>query len=540
MSAPDPLPSISETGATTDEVELAQVLESYLAHLEAGRPADPEGLIAAHPGLARPLRACLKVMHLAQGLDEPGELPAGPLAVDPAAFGAAVGPNSSALTVLWPGDDRPPRVLLPEPTQNDSPIVLTHSDVLLDSLGAAGRYQVLGEIARGGMGAVFKARDADLGRDLALKVLLDRHRGDQDVIRRFVEEAQIGGQLQHPGIVPVHELGTLDDLRPFFAMTLVKGRTLAALLAERPGPAADLPRFLQIFEAVCQTVAYAHARRVIHRDLKPANVMVGNFGEVQVMDWGLAKVLAEGGVADEAKAMRIVETPISTVRSGPAGSGSESQAGSVLGTPAYMAPEQARGDVEQIDERADVFGLGAILCEILTGRPPYVGSTREEIRDKAARGDLTDAVGRLDASGADIDLVVMAKVCLAAEVKRRPRNAGAVVERVTSYLTGVQERLRSAELARVEAQARAEEEGKRRAMADDLAREAAARADEERRRRQGATVAAAAASVCWSHSGWSVAAGRTSRGSERRGWWRRPGWSPRPSPSRSVCAARPS
>ncbi len=433
---------------------------------------------------------------------------------------------------------------------------------------------------------VLKARDADLGRDLALKVLLDRHRGDQDVIRRFVEEAQIGGQLQHPGIVPVHELGTLADLRPFFTMKLVKGRTLAALLAERnlfdrakhphanagvvtrgnavvgvvpprpfrgegarragegagvtrqeqealkrhenlpqadfssphpnpppprgegirnssplvgedtrggAGTASDLPRFLSIFEAVCQTMAYAHARRVIHRDLKPANVMVGNFGEVQVMDWGLAKVLAEGGIADEARAMGKAETAILTVRSGSAGSGSESQAGSVLGTPAYMAPEQARGDVEQIDERADVFGLGAILCEILTGRPPYVGSTREEIRDKAARGELTDALLRLEASGVDGDLTGLARDCLAAARHRRPRNAGAVVQRVTSYLAGVQERLKTAELARVEAQARAEEETKRRAVADELAREARARADEERKRRR--TTAALAASV---------------------------------------------
>ena len=234
-------------------------------------------------------------------------------------------------------------------------------------------YQLEGEIARGGMGAILKGRDLDLGRELAIKVLLEPHRGNPQVVRRFVEEAQIGGQLQHPGVVPVYELGTLPDRRPYFAMKLVKGRTLAALLGERTGPAQDLPRFLGIFEQVCQTMAYAHARGVVHRDLKPSNVMVGTFGEVQVMDWGLAKVLAQGGIADEAAGGRTAV--ITTVRSGPAGSGDESQAGSVLGTPAYMAPEQARGEVERIDERADVFGLGAILCEILTGRPPYVGST---------------------------------------------------------------------------------------------------------------------------------------------------------------------
>ena len=125
-----------------------------------------------------------------------------------------------------------------------------------------------------------------------------QHRDEPDLIRRFVEEAQIGGQLQHPGVVPVYELGSLADRRPFFAMKLVKGQTLAALLAGRASPADDLPRFLAIFEAVCQTVAYAHARGVIHRDLKPSNVMVGSFGEVQVMDWGLAKVLPRDGAAD--------------------------------------------------------------------------------------------------------------------------------------------------------------------------------------------------------------------------------------------------
>ncbi len=174
----------------------------------------------------------------------------------------------------------------------------THTDALAGSPdGAIGRYQVLGEIARGGMGVVLKARDADLGRDLALKVLLERHRDDQGVIRRFVEEAQIGGQLQHPGIVPVHEMGVAGRSAAVLhheagqgphpggaagrAQTLTRrcgrGSPDPALRPTEGLPAShdDLPRFLPIFEAICQTVAYAHARRVIHRDLKPANVMVG-------------------------------------------------------------------------------------------------------------------------------------------------------------------------------------------------------------------------------------------------------------------------
>ena len=293
-----------------------------------------------------------------------------------------------------------------------------------------------------------------------------------------------------------------------------------------PSRPDDLPRFLGIFEQICQTVAYAHARGVIHRDLKPSNVMVGSFGEVQVMDWGLAKVLLQGGIADEAAAQPVHETVIMTVRSGSAGSGSESQAGSVLGTPAYMAPEQARGEVERIDERADVFGLGAILCEILTGRPPFVGSTREEIRAQAARGELADAFARLDASEAEIELVFLAKDCLAAEVERRPRNAGAVVERVTSYLAGVQDRLRLAELARVEAQARAEEEGKRRVLSDELAEEAVARARIERSRGRRTVALAASVLITAGLAGGGWAYPRRG-GTGGRGWWQRRGWSSR-------------
>jgi serine/threonine-protein kinase len=239
--------------------------------------------------------------------------------------------------------------------------------------------QLLGEIAHGGMGAVLKGRDVDLGRDLAVKVLLESHKDKPDLVNRFVEEAQIAGQLQHPGVVPVYELGTFTDRRPYFSMKLVKGRTLASLLADRPDPAHDLPRFVSIFEAVCQTVAYAHARGVIHRDLKPSNVMVGGFGEVQVMDWGLAKVLKTGGVADE-KEPPEPAPQVSVIQTARSGSDADaSRAGSVLGTPAYMSPEQARGEIDAVDRRSDVFGLGSMLCEILTGQPAFTGRDSGEV-----------------------------------------------------------------------------------------------------------------------------------------------------------------
>src|SRR5262245_33001283 len=148
-----------------------------------------------------------------------------------------------------------------------------------------GRYHVIGEIAHGGMGVVLRVIDLDVQRPLAVKVLLRDY--DRTAIGRFLEEARITGQLQHPGIPPVHEIGRLEDGRPFFSMKLIEGHTLSELLRDRPSPQADLPRFLKIFEQIAQTLAFAHSRGIIHRDLKPLNVMVGAFGEVQVMDWGL-------------------------------------------------------------------------------------------------------------------------------------------------------------------------------------------------------------------------------------------------------------
>jgi serine/threonine-protein kinase len=329
----------------------------------------------------------------------------------------------------------------------------------------AGRYELLGEIARGGMGVVLRARDRVLNRDLAVKMLLEEHRDNPYFIRRFLEEAQIAGQLQHPCVVPIHELGKVADGRPFFAMKLVKGRTLRELLQERSAHGQDLPRFLGIFQQVCQAVAYVHSKRVIHRDLKPANIMVGNFNEVQVMDWGLAKVLDHP--ADKPAPKKESVTPLaSVVESGRTpGAAALSQVGSALGTYAYMPPEQAQGATDQIDERADVFGLGAILCEILTGHPPYIGPTFEAVQLQAIMGETTQAQGRLEKSGGDAELIALAKKCLAAKPKERLTNASDVSAAMESYQTGVQERLRGSEQELAAAAARAIEQRKRRKVA---------------------------------------------------------------------------
>jgi tetratricopeptide (TPR) repeat protein len=358
-------------------------------------------------------------------------------------------------------------VLFREAKGESDPVVRPSSDAMPQQSETGDRYQLFGEIARGGMGAVLRGRDRDLGRDLAVKVLLEKHANLPDVARRFVEEAQIGGQLQHPGVVPVYDIGQFGD-RPFFTMKLVQGMTLAAILGEREQPTDDRPRLLNIALQVAQALAYAHAKGVIHRDLKPANIMVGAFGEVQVMDWGLAKVLKEGGAADEERAGRQdqpeEETMIRTARSsGTARSfGKETEAGWVLGTPAYMPPEQAKGEIARLDRRADVFGLGAILCEVLTGEPPYVGQSSEEVQIKAATGALAEAHARLDGSGAHPELIVLTKWCLSPEASDRPSDAQGVADGLSKYLNGVQERLQASERERAVAVVRASEEGKRR------------------------------------------------------------------------------
>ncbi|MBX9627883.1 MAG: serine/threonine protein kinase, partial [Gemmataceae bacterium] len=229
-------------------------------------------------------------------------------------------------------------------------------------------YELLEEIGRGGMGVVYRAKDLALGRDVAVKLLQDQYPADGIAARRFDREARITGGLQHPGVPAVYQAGALPGGRPFLAMKLIQGRTLDALIRD---PAADRGRLVGAFEGVCQAVGCAHSRGVVHRDLKPANVMVGAFGEVQVMDWGLAKEPAGGDPPDDPPPAA-PSWPWDEL-AGVAESTGSTVTGSVLGTPAFMPPEQARGETGAVGARADVFGLGAVLCAVLTGRPPYHG-----------------------------------------------------------------------------------------------------------------------------------------------------------------------
>lgn len=293
-------------------------------------------------------------------------------------------------------------------------------------------YRLGREIGRGGMGSVLEGRDTLLGRQVAVKVLLETHAANTRLLEQFSEEVRILGQLQHHGIVPVYEAGQFPDGRPYFAMRLVKGCTLAKLLASRTG-LEGRPHFLKIFEQVCHAMAYAHSKEVVHRDLKPHNVMVGDFGEVQVMDWGLARFLAKvRGPRGREKLLVSTSRGQDTCDSLPGVT-----QGNVMGTPAYMAPEQAHGEMGRLDERTDVFGLGGILCEILTGLPPYPGQDKHAVLTKARRADLGDAFRRLDACGADQELVGLAKSCLAADPGDRPGDAGRLAEAVTGHLESV-------------------------------------------------------------------------------------------------------
>jgi tetratricopeptide (TPR) repeat protein len=315
------------------------------------------------------------------------------------------------------------------------------------ALAPGSRYEVLGEAARGGLGIVYRGHDRDLGREVALKALDRRLAADPGFVRRFVAEARVCGRLQHPGVVPVHELGLDQTECPYFVMKMITGQTFAEVLAARITPTDDRRRCLDAFEKVCHTIAYAHDQGVVHRDLKPANVMIGAFGEVQVVDWGLALVLTQS----QDRASDAVTAP-AVIAPGRA----PSVAGAVSGTPAYMPPEQARGETPSIDARSDVFALGAMLAEILTGRPVHTREldTRLQI-DRTARGDFSLVQRRLHECGAESDLVALALACLAPAMADRPASAAVVAKSIGDHLAAVEDRSRRAQLRAVAARANA-------------------------------------------------------------------------------------
>ena len=344
------------------------------------------------------------------------------------------------------------------------------------------RYEVGAEIARGGLGRVVEGFDRDLRREVALKLLLEGHAPDQE--RRFVREALVAARLEHPAVVPTYDFGEIRDpgggRKLFLCMKRIRGRTLDDVirsLRKGEGVAAarlSRARLLAILQDVCLGMAYAHAKGVIHRDLKPANVMVGEFGEVLIVDWGLAK---SGGLDDPVPEARVV----------PAGTDSADSVltldGDVLGTPAFMSPEQAAGRTEQVDARSDVFSLGAILYCLLTWRSPMEGLGGDQALDAARQGRFTPPARRVEELRAAAEGPVpepvsatLEAICLRAMALRpedRFRSALELHDELQLYLEGVKERERNHRLAE-EAIARALEALERRSRLDEEARSAAA------------------------------------------------------------------
>lgn len=236
------------------------------------------------------------------------------------------------------------------------------------------KYRLIRELGHGGMGTVYLAEDSDLDREVAIKVLSSE--ADESALsHRMVREAQIIARLEHPGIVPVHDVGTLADGRVFYAMKLVRGERLDEYTAN----VVSLKERLRKFQAACDAVSFAHAHGVIHRDLKPQNIMIGAFGEVLVLDWGVAKILPQAIIDrgdSEAETLRFMSRADTNVPQAKEHA-DDTMRGTIIGTAKYMSPEQERGEINELDQRSDVYSLGAILYFLLTNRSPATVRPRE-------------------------------------------------------------------------------------------------------------------------------------------------------------------
>ncbi len=324
-------------------------------------------------------------------------------------------------------------------TQEPTDTVTAQDDLTNDerlTLEQPGRYTIKGEQGRGGIGKVLVAFDSHLGREIAVKELIAFDEGaNKDhptpisqtaaMVARFLTEARITGQLEHPSIVPVYEIGKKSDGKIYYTMKLVKGETLADKLAKETDLEGRL-KYLDNFVDLCNAIAYAHSRGVIHRDIKPQNVMIGEFGETVVLDWGLAKVKGHPDESSGKLKLEIEELKES--------SGFKTIAGRALGTPSYMPPEQAEGKLDEIDEQSDGYSLGAVLYEILTGKPPFVGTTVYEIISNV----IDEEPENLMKSSLEIP-VELSAICMKAISKKkseRYESAKDIADDIKKFMTG--------------------------------------------------------------------------------------------------------
>jgi len=330
-----------------------------------------------------------------------------------------------------------------------APSAATVQRLLPEELLREKKYEIGRVVAQGGMGAILDARDAAAQRSVAMKVMLDGSSSDD--LTRFIAEARVTAQLEHPNIVPVHELSVDENGQPYYTMKMVRGITLKKVLellaqgTEGTVKKYPLPALLTIFQKVCDAVAFAHSHGVIHRDLKPENIMLGDFGEVLLMDWGLAKQL--GGTRSVASPTP-GDVPVEVGRAGAPPSGEDVSAsatlsGTIMGTPHYMAPEQARGEVETMDQRADIYALGAILYHLLALRPSVGDGAAMTIVGKVALGKIepltapaAGAAGHLPAGRIPDSLAAVVRQAMAFDPAQRYADVASLQADIVAYQSG--------------------------------------------------------------------------------------------------------
>jgi serine/threonine-protein kinase len=406
-----PLDALIQSGRLPAELSgpLDQLARAYLARRKG---EDWLGLLAGQPGLHE--RLCQRLFgQPTQSVAPPTCPPDEPLTPTASEAPPTQPPTTRYSTPPSPRDD----------VERSVPTGLPHGT-------GPCRYRRVALHARGGLGAVFVAQDEELNRLVALKEIQERHADHSSSQTRFVFEAEVTGNLEHPGIVPVYGLGRYPDGRPYYAMRFIRGQSLDEEInrfhqADQPGRdpgerALALRGLLRRFVDVCNAVAYAHSRGVIHRDIKPANIMLGEFGETLVVDWGLAKLRESEEQGSEG-----------SVRPASAASMMATMQGASVGTPAYMPPEQVLGEHEQVGPHSDVYSLGATLYHLLTGQVPFSGAALEDVLEKVVKGDYPPA-RKVKAVPAALEAVCGR--AMAVDPGQRYESARALAEEVERWL----------------------------------------------------------------------------------------------------------